>query len=429
MEKKIKRKIIKSIIAIFVCTIVFLIVLYNLLPIQSSYNIDFKTMKSPDTFLSKQEIIEDRNQLIEYVESIHPYFELEKDLSSYQEKKSEFMDYCSKEMYISDFLMACSNYLCFLEDCHTKISLTGTTFFSADFIYKNDKLFYEDNESPIQTINGINVNNIFSVIDNIIPFENESTKKLNYINYSISLEILKLCNPKIYLNRMDVVLEDGKSFEIRKIKNAKKGYEVSSIKEQEDVVIIDLNICEDDEIFKKICNQLKNDIKNGYKKVIVDLRGNPGGNSIVANKILNILGMEVPEYTVYVRYSKKAKEQCGYSRSNGKYFSKGSLSSAKANPEIQLVVLTDEDTFSSATMFAVFVRDGKLGKIVGMPSSNKPNSYGDIIYFSLNNSYISGTISHKKFIRPDDKKTENMLIPDIEIDGKYALDKALMILE
>ena len=81
-------------------------------------------------------------------------------------------------------------------------------------------------------------------------------------------------------------------------------------------------------------------------------------------------------------------------------------------------------------MMAVFVRDGKLGKIVGEASSNNPCSYGDIIYYSLPNSKINGTISHKQFIRPDASlKKERMLVPDEQINPEFALDRALLLLK
>ena len=72
-----------------------------------------------------------------------------------------------------------------------------------------------------------------------------------------------------------------------------------------------------------------------------------------------------------------------------------------SNPDVDLVVLTDEGTFSSATMLAVFVRDGKLGTLIGRPSSNKPNHFGDILYVQLENTGAFCTVSHKQWQRPD----------------------------
>ena len=178
-----------------------------------------------------------------------------------------------------------------------------------------------------------------------------------------------------------------------------------------------------------MCNDLKACIKKGMNKVIIDVRGNPGGDSRTCEKLLKILGMKVPEYSMYLRYSPKAAAQNGYKKTSGHYYHKGSVKKAKKNPKIDLIVLTDR-SFSSATMLAVYVRDGKLGRIVGEPSANMPCAYGDNIYFSLPNSGITGTLSHKQFIRPDvSRKNERMLVPDDEINPDFALDRALYLLK
>ena len=78
-------------------------------------------------------------------------------------------------------------------------------------------------------------------------------------------------------------------------------------------------------------------------------------------------------------FPKKRKNRGGVPIDHGIIETKGSTLMAKANEDVQLIVLSDHITFSSATMLCVWVRDGKLGKIVGEPSTNKPNSYGDIL--------------------------------------------------
>ena len=69
-------------------------------------------------------------------------------------------------------------------------------------------------------------------------------------------------------------------------------------------------------------------------KVIIDVRGNPGGDSRTCEKLLKILGMKVPEYSMYLRYSPKAAAQNGYKKTSGHYYHKGSVKKAKKNPKI-----------------------------------------------------------------------------------------------
>ena len=94
-----------------------------------------------------------------------------------------------------------------------------------------------------------------------------------------------------------------------------------------------------------------------------------------------------------------------------------------------MVILSDKYTFSSATLLCTWVRDGKLGKIIGEASSNQPSAYGDILKFTLENSKLEIGISHKKFIRPNQSKKENMLIPDIETSAETAYQRGIVYLQ
>ena len=77
-------------------------------------------------------------------------------------------------------------------------------------------------------------------------------------------------------------------------------------------------------------------------------------------------------------------------------------------------------------MLAVYVRDGKLGTLIGRPSSNMPNHYGDILTVDLNNSGTYCTVSHKQWLRPDQSAKGNTLTPDIVTAvGEDALQRAL----
>jgi hypothetical protein len=66
-------------------------------------------------------------------------------------------------------------------------------------------------------------------------------------------------------------------------------------------------------------------------------------------------------------------------------------------------------------MLAVFVQDGKLGTVMGQPSTNSPTCYGDILSLQLDNSHLPISVSYKKFIRPDTEANQHMLIPDIPV--------------
>ena len=169
-------------------------------------------------------------------------------------------------------------------------------------------------------------------------------------------------------------------------------------------------------------------INQGCDKVIIDVRGNGGGNSNACVRLLDAMEMEPPQYGMFIRYSPEAKEQVGYLRKSGTFRWHASQKS-KTNEAVNLVVLSDRYTFSSATMMCVLVRDGNLGTLIGEPSSNMPSNYGDILYLSLKNSHVFASVSHKQFIRPDEDNKERMLIPDIQTSAEEAYDKAVAYLQ
>ena len=61
----------------------------------------------------------------------------------------------------------------------------------------------------------------------------------------------------------------------------------------------------------------------------------------------------------------------------------------------------------------MLIQDNNLGKVIGEPSSNKPESYGDCLYFQLPNSKLKIAISFKKWYRIDQTKKDLLIEPDI----------------
>lgn len=78
-------------------------------------------------------------------------------------------------------------------------------------------------------------------------------------------------------------------------------------------------------------------------------------------------------------------------------------------------------TFSSAMMFAEYVKDNELGLIIGEAPGNKPNGYGEIAAFKLPNSELFMQISTKHFYRADKSCKDELVIPDIECNREEAM--------
>ena len=118
-------------------------------------------------------------------------------------------------------------------------------------------------------------------------------------------------------------------------------------------------------------------------KVIFDLRNNGGGNSAIAEPLINAL-----------REDKSINQK-------GKLF-----------------VLIGRQTFSSAQMNAQQFRDRTKATLVGEPTGQKPNHFGEIKNFTLPNSSLVVQYSTKQFRQSE--KDEPSMMPDETIEPTSA---------
>ena len=159
---------------------------------------------------------------------------------------------------------------------------------------------------------------------------------------------------------------------------------------------------------------------SGVSNVIVDLRGNGGGSSVVANRFIQYL--DVDEYRGWqsdVRfgpYLQKSRDVLHKNECLGTPFAG------------DVYVLTDKFTYSAAMDFAMLIGDNDIGAIVGEASGNRPDGYGDCLYFQLPNSKLHMSVSFKRWYRVDLSKNGELLTPDYETDPSDAMEKAFELI-
>jgi len=172
------------------------------------------------------------------------------------------------------------------------------------------------------------------------------------------------------------------------------------------------------EKYKDILKEFFTAVKtNNITDIAVDLRENGGGNSMVANEFMRYLDTETyKEFGSSIRFGIIHIKNGNKTVTNKQYENllfKG-----------RVYVLTSQFTFSSATMFSVYIQDNKLGKVIGEPSGNRASAYGDVISFQLPNSKLAFNTTYKYFHRPDSSKdNEDYQIPDYFISSEKALEK------
>ncbi|MDP8221051.1 MAG: S41 family peptidase [Candidatus Stygibacter frigidus] len=185
--------------------------------------------------------------------------------------------------------------------------------------------------------------------------------------------------------------------------------------------------------------------------LVIDLRNNGGGNSILANQFYDHIKLEKPisPITTGIKlsqlmqhyyadivdyYLKRLQEDFGVEAKLPYYYDldldmKEDYFSIIRNRDSgfylpvsnhkfdgKLYFLTDYGTFSSAGDMVTIAYDNDLGIVIGEPMGQKPTSYGDILYFSLPNSGIDGSVSHKVFKRPHRSLSrEKTIYPDVPV--------------
>jgi hypothetical protein len=69
-----------------------------------------------------------------------------------------------------------------------------------------------------------------------------------------------------------------------------------------------------------------------------------------------------------------------------------------------VIWIQGKETFSSAGILMTMAVDNNIGKVIGEPASYAPTHYGDLLHWTLPNTQTSGQVSHKYFVRPDEKR-------------------------
>jgi len=189
------------------------------------------------------------------------------------------------------------------------------------------------------------------------------------------------------------------------------------IDKENGLALLTLTNCRFNDEYKACLRDMFTRVKEqGINNVAVDIRGNGGGSSLVVNEFIRYLNVD--SYKVdgmVLRWGPFMADFSGSTeRKNEKY--------ADLTFEGDVYLLTDSGSFSSAMMFAEYIKDNGLGTIIGEPPGNDPNGYGDVAEFRLGSSGLYMSVSTKQFFRPDRECTDKLVMPDVECDGDAALE-------
>lgn len=386
--------------------------------------------------LTTEEMEEDLDYLIDRMENVHP--KTRNGLNDKQKEKIQSikMD-IQKPLLAKEFYFQVNALINTLEDAHSTMFFIETEdCFRAHFIWISDGLYINEDldmakkGDQVIKIGDLTVNQILEKMRCIVPAENDywiKKRSESYLQKKSILEYLGVVDDsevKLILRRGDDIIQTSVGFLNIFDEISTKQKMFWNVDEVNNYGYFRFDTCTNNEVYKEAVNSFFNEVKNNsIENVVVDLRHNMGGDSTVINTFLNQIAVEeIKAFSSGIRYSKEAKAEIGYFPISGfknfddYYETLNDKDMLNDRYNGHLYVLTSNVTFSSANWFAVIVRDNDLGSIVGEPTGNAPNSYGDVLEFKLPHSGFAFQLSHKIFYRPNHEIEESMLDPDILIE-------------
>ena len=166
--------------------------------------------------------------------------------------------------------------------------------------------------------------------------------------------------------------------------------------------------------YLSISNALDDLASKGMKKLIIDLRDNPGGDVDATLAIADLFIRDSD--LLYITYKDPSK--------NVKYTATDSVS---VSPDVEVAILVNGGTASSAEIFSSAMRDSGRAKLFGTKTYGKGimqiiSSFGDG-YISVTTASFtgpSGDTIHKEGVKPD-IEVEEISVLEEEMDAYTAL--------
>lgn len=124
--------------------------------------------------------------------------------------------------------------------------------------------------------------------------------------------------------------------------------------------------------------------------LILDLRGNPGGNSG--------LGMDLLRRVIDTPYAEDLKP------------------ASKGGWPVKLALLCDRSTFSAASWLAMVVKDCNVGIIAGEETGGRASFFGDIVHVSLPHTDLTCGIATRFFMRRAGYDDRRGVLPHLPLD-------------
>lgn len=268
----------------------------------------------------------------------------------------------------------------------------------------------------IVSICGVNIENILEQFSTLVAYENESCLRWFIVSYLRSPEIYHYFGISDSETSIILNLEDGIDIELKSentelesiynttpiplyLSNRNDYYWFTPL-DNEKILYIQYNRARERNSlsFQSFTNQISELINQSdtINKIVIDLRLNSGGNSLIAKPLIDLMHY-------YVNNSRLLREN--------------------------IYVVIGRKTFSSAVLNSIELMNAIDPVFIGEPSGGKPNHFGEVETFSLPFSKLRVSYSIKYFNWVQDDPPSIMPTTTIELSSHDLLQGTDPILE
>ena len=302
----------------------------------------------------------------------------------------------------------------------------GKSALDLKFSFRADKIYLTDEkgeltESEITSVGGVSSDKIIAAVNETFPTDTPFMEKDIRKKYVFDKEILALCGCDTTQPEIEVVCSDQTitavfvdSDEAVDDSEAK----TASAKMIDDIFYVDVNsFFTKDEDYVAVLQQARDFTQNGGGKVIIDVRDNIGGNYDRVSELMSSFDISIPEGRAIIRHTNgewQSIKKDPASAVADKTFSDypASTNMVKANPNIDLAVLCNENTCDAAVALCTGVKDGEVGTVLGKATHSSPAFYYGAVDYELPNSKITVKISSSYRFRPNTDNHQEVFIPN-----------------
>lgn len=179
------------------------------------------------------------------------------------------------------------------------------------------------------------------------------------------------------------------------------------------------------------------------KNLIIDLRGNPGGDNSLSDRMIVYFATKpfwfssefsVKTSSITKQFWKDVKDSSLQDLKNkiltkkdGEIFKVSFQNNSPRTDSLRfegkVYVLVDRYSYSNAVSVAAIVQDYNFGLIIGEPTADVASSYGATHEFKLLNSQVSVTYPKAFIVRPNGDRNLKGVTPDVKIVDNIFTEK------